>query len=64
MQEEKQTILESKINGCQVILYFAPQPTDEVIENVQSILSDAYNERIQKELKAAMGNKCLPSKGT
>lgn len=61
LQEEKRSVLESKINGCQVMLHFVPQSIDGVIENVQSILSNAYDERVQKELKALIENKHLVS---
>lgn len=61
MLEERQLVLESEINGCQVMLHFVPQPMDGIIENVQSILSNAYNERVQKELKALSQNKHLAS---
>lgn len=50
MYRAKQSILESEINGCQVTMHFAPQSVDGVIENVQSILSNAYDERVQNEL--------------
>ena len=61
MSEERQLALESEINGCQVMLHFVPQPIDGIIENVQSILSNAYNERVQKELKALIENRHLAS---
>ncbi len=63
MRMERQSGIESNINinGCQVMLYFVPQSVDGVIENIQSILSDAYNERVQKELKSIMESKHLES---
>lgn len=55
MQIEKQSIIEIEANGCLVTLYFVPKSVDGVIEKVQSILSNAYDERIQKEIKELIG---------
>lgn len=61
MQGAKQSVLESEINGCQVTLHFTPQSVDGVIENVQSILSKAYDERVQSELSSAVRGGVLAS---
>lgn len=50
MQEAKQSIFESEVNGCRVTLHFTLKPVDGVLENVQSILSKAYDERVQNDL--------------
>lgn len=50
MQEANQSIFESEINGCQITLHFTLKPVDGVLENVQSILSKAYDERVQNDL--------------
>lgn len=46
-----QSAIEKQVNGCLVILHFASRSVDGVLGNVQSILSNAYDERIQKEIK-------------
>lgn len=39
-----------QIDGCMVKLTFAEKPVEGVIEKVQSILSNAYDERVKNEL--------------
>ena len=36
-------------------IHFASKAEDHVMENIQSVLSNAYDERIQKELKELIG---------
>lgn len=43
-------IMEKEINGCSVTLSFVVNPVEGVIEKVKSILSNAYDERVQNEL--------------
>lgn len=57
----KQSMLESEINGCQVTMHFASQSIDGVIENVQSILSNAYDERVQNELSSIVNGNFFPA---
>ena len=45
------------MNDCPVTLYFASKSMEGVIENLQSILSGAYDERIQRELKKLIGER-------
>lgn len=49
MQATEQKVIE-EINGCQITLSFSAKPVSGVIEKIQSILSNAYNERVQNEL--------------
>lgn len=55
MQELEQSVMEAEFNGCLVTLFFVDKPIDGVIENVQSILSNAYEGRIEKEIKKLIG---------
>lgn len=50
MRAVNQPILKTEVNGCMVTLSFAERPGDGVIENIQSILSNAYDERVQEDL--------------
>lgn len=49
---EQGRVIEKSINGCSVILSFLRKPSPDVMENIQSILSNAYGERLQKDLQA------------
>lgn len=51
MKTTEQSMVNTEIRGCSITIYFALNSADRVIENIQSILSNAYDERIQKELK-------------
>lgn len=55
MQTDKQPIVEIEVNGCPVTLHFVSKSIDGVLESVQSILANAYDERIQKEIKELIG---------
>ena len=55
MQSREQPVIEIEVNGCPVILHFASKAEDHVMENIQSVLYNAYDERIQKELKELIG---------
>lgn len=57
MQELKKSVLEIEVNDCPVTLYFASKSMEGVIKNLQSILSSAYDERIQRELKKLIGER-------
>ena len=50
MQKDEVATMESQIGGCSVEICFAADPVDGVIERVQSILSHAYDERVQNDL--------------
>ncbi len=50
MQTKELPVIEKEINGCLVSLSFSLKPVDGVIEKVQSILSNAYDERVQNDL--------------
>lgn len=63
MQELKKSVMEIEVNDCSVTLYFASKSMEEVIENLQSILSSAYDERIQKELKKLIGERVSGADG-
>lgn len=47
-------VLTEEINGCLVALSFLPEPADGVVEKVKSILSNAYDERVQNDLMKAV----------
>ena len=51
-QKEQGRVIEKSINGCSVTLSFLRKPSPDVLENIQSILSNAYEERLQKDLQA------------
>lgn len=55
MQSAEQQIIEKEINGCQVILSFSAKPVNGVMEKIQSILSKAYDERVQNDLMGIVG---------
>lgn len=42
--------LTEEINGCHVTLSFLPEPAEDVVEKVKSILSNAYDERVKNDL--------------
>ena len=48
-------MMEKEINGCQITLSFSAKPVDGVIEKIQSILSNAYDERVQNDLTELAG---------
>lgn len=50
MQPAEQQVIEKEINGCQVTLSFSAKPVKGVMEKIQSILSNAYDERVQDDL--------------
>ena len=51
MQKNEQPTITKKINDCTVTLSFTDNPNPKAIDVVKSILSNAYNERVQNELK-------------
>lgn len=63
MQELKKSVMEIEVNDCPVTLYFASKSVEGVIENLQSILSSAYDERIQRELKKFIGERVSEADG-
>lgn len=50
MQGTEISALEREINGCHVTIAFAREPVEEVMDKVKSILSNAYDERVQQDL--------------
>ncbi len=50
MQSAEQQVIEKEINGCQITLSFSAKPVNGVMEKIQSILSNAYDERVQNDL--------------
>lgn len=50
MWDAGSSMIKEEINGCRVTLSFAVMPVEGVIEKVQSILSGAYDERVQNDL--------------
>lgn len=51
--------IEREVNGCHVTLSFSAKPVDGVIEKIQSILSNAYDERVQNDLSELVDLKVL-----
>ena len=47
-QKEQGRVIEKSINGCSVTLSFLRKPSPDVIESIQSVLSNAYGERFQR----------------
>lgn len=54
MQAVNTPEMKERVNGCPVSLHFPSKPVDGVMDAVRSILSNAYNERMQKELREFM----------
>ncbi len=50
MQLAEQQTIKKEIKGCQITLSFSSKPVDGVMEKIQSILSNAYEKRVQKDL--------------
>lgn len=55
MQSTEQQVIEKEINGCQITLSFSAKPVNGVMEKIQSILSKAYDERVQNDLMDIIG---------
>ena len=55
MQPAEQQVIEKEVNGCQITLSFSASPVNGVIEKIQSILSNAYDERVQNDLTGIVG---------
>ena len=55
MQPAEQQVIEKEVNGCQITLSFSASPVNGVIEKIQSILSNAYDERVQNVLTGIVG---------
>lgn len=43
-------VVQNKINGCHVTLLFVAEPAEDVADKIKAILSNAYEERVEKEL--------------
>ena len=50
-------VIKTEIDGCRVTLLFAEKTVEGVIETMQSILSNAYDERVQNDLIEIAGHK-------
>ncbi len=50
MQLAEQQTIKKEIKGCQITLSFSSKPVDGVMEKIQSILSNAYEKRVQNNL--------------
>lgn len=57
MPIEEIPVMERQMGGCDVKIFFSPNLVDGVIERVQSILSHAYDERVQNDLKEITASK-------
>lgn len=55
MRPAEQQVIEKEVNGCQITLSFSASPVNGVIEKIQSILSNAYDERVQNDLMGIVG---------
>lgn len=55
MQPAERQMMEKEVNGCQITLSFSAKPVDGMIEKIQSILSNAYDERVQNDLTELIG---------
>lgn len=53
VQEKEIPEMEGEVNGCHITLFFAKEPVEGVVGKVQSILSNAYDERVQNDLMKA-----------
>ena len=53
-------LVKMNVNDCQVTLSFTEKTKDGVIEAIQSILSNAYDERVEKDLKEMIGQGNAP----
>lgn len=42
--------IEREVNGCHITLLFSKKPVEGTVEKVKSILSNAYDERVQNDL--------------
>lgn len=56
MQAANLPIMEKEFNGCRVTLIFTEKPVEGVVEGIQSILSNAYDERVQNDLAQLAGH--------
>ena len=50
MQGKEIPAIEREVNGCHITLFFANKPVEGTVEKVKSILSNAYDERVQNDL--------------
>ena len=55
MRPAEQQVIEKEVNGCQITMSFSASPVNGVIEKIQSILSNAYDERVQNDLTGIVG---------
>lgn len=50
MQDAEIPVVERQINGCHVMVSFVAEPVEGVMDKMKSILSNAYDERVQQDL--------------
>lgn len=50
VQEKEIPAIEREVNGCHITLLFSKKPVEGTVEKVKSILSNAYDERVQNDL--------------
>lgn len=48
--EKEIPAIEREVNGCHITLLFSKKPVEGTVEKVKSILSNAYDERVQNDL--------------
>lgn len=50
LQDTEIPVVERRINGCLVRMSFVNEPVEGVMDKMKSILSNAYDERVQQDL--------------
>lgn len=50
MQDAEIPVVERQVNGCLVRVSFVAEPVEGVMDKMKSILSNAYDERVQEDL--------------
>ncbi|MCD8197933.1 MAG: hypothetical protein LUE24_12340 [Lachnospiraceae bacterium] len=55
---ETERKIRAEVNGCHVCLVFTEKPVEGVIDKVRAVLSNAYEERVQRELCGIAGAGC------
>lgn len=50
VQEKEIPAIEREVNGCHITLLFSKKPVEGTLDKVKSILSNAYDERMQNDL--------------
>lgn len=50
LQDAEIPVVERQINDCRVRMSFVAEPVEGVMDKIKSILSNAYDERVQQDL--------------